>query len=67
MSNQLEKFHDDLYRELHKLLRPAVEQAKKGKPALLRLLLRSIPRPQWEKDEDRPTTIILDAPRPNRD
>jgi hypothetical protein len=36
-----EEFREDLFEELRKLIKPAVEQAKKGKPALLRLLTRS--------------------------
>jgi hypothetical protein len=36
----LEDFREDLFAELRKLIRPAIGQAKKGKPALLRILTR---------------------------
>jgi len=36
----LEDFREELFRELRKMIRPAIEQAKKGKPALLRILTR---------------------------
>ena len=36
----LDDFREDLFGELRKLIRPAIGQAKKGKPALLRILTR---------------------------
>jgi hypothetical protein len=36
----LDDFREDLFAELRKLIRPAIGQAKKGKPALLRILTR---------------------------
>jgi len=36
----LEEFREDLFDELRKLIPKAIEQAKKGKPALLRILTR---------------------------
>jgi hypothetical protein len=36
----LDDFREDLFSELRKLIRPAIGQAKKGKPALLRILTR---------------------------
>jgi hypothetical protein len=36
----LEEFREDLFEELRKLIPKAIEQAKKGKPALLRILTR---------------------------
>jgi hypothetical protein len=36
----LADFREDLFSELRKLIRPAISQAKKGKPALLRILTR---------------------------
>lgn len=36
----LEDFREDLFGELRKMIKPAIEQAKKGKPALLRILTR---------------------------
>ena len=36
----LADFREDLFGELRKLIRPAIQQAKKGKPALLRILTR---------------------------
>ncbi|MBZ5540930.1 MAG: hypothetical protein LAN61_10480 [Acidobacteriia bacterium] len=36
----LADFREDLFSELRKLIRPAIAQAKKGKPALLRILTR---------------------------
>jgi len=37
---ELADFREDLFRELRKLIRPAIAQAKKNKPALLRILTR---------------------------
>jgi hypothetical protein len=39
----LADFREDLFSELRKLIRPAITQAKKGKPALLRILTRYPP------------------------
>lgn len=36
----LEDFREDLFAELRKMIRPAIAQAKRGKPALLRILTR---------------------------
>lgn len=36
----LEDFREQLFAELRKLIKPAIAQAKKGKPALLRILTR---------------------------
>jgi hypothetical protein len=36
----LEDFREDLFAELRKMIKPAIAQAKKGKPALLRILTR---------------------------
>jgi hypothetical protein len=36
----LEDFREELFRELRKMIRPAIAQARKGKPALLRILCR---------------------------
>jgi hypothetical protein len=36
----LDDFREDLFFELRKMIRPAIAQAKKGKPALLRILTR---------------------------
>lgn len=36
----LEDFREDLFTELRKMIKPAIAQAKKGKPALLRILTR---------------------------
>ncbi|MGB2643891.1 MAG: hypothetical protein WBG02_01465 [Candidatus Acidiferrum sp.] len=36
----LQDFREDLFAELTKMIKPAIVQAKKGKPALLRILTR---------------------------
>lgn len=36
----LEDFREDLFAELRKMIKPAIAQAKRGKPALLRILTR---------------------------
>ena len=37
----MDDFREDLFFELRNLIKPAIAQAKKGKPALLRILTRS--------------------------
>ena len=39
-THAMEGFRQDLAAELRKLIKPAIAQAKKGKPALLRILAR---------------------------
>lgn len=36
----LDDFREELFAELRRLIKPAIAQAKKGKPALLRILTR---------------------------